>query len=677
MTREASSSVKRPFGRGALRLAVATVGLLSAGAAPAIPSHAPAGKGLADVASPPTVVGFEDATPPSDARVYREHNVYFETSCQAAPIEDVGSRAHDGSKAVHLGPGCEGLRFDAYFDDGESSSRAGPQAVVRLHTRLVSQATATFALVAYTVNGVALTGDDVVSLVAPGDWTGISISTKDGSPRIARVSLIVATGLDFGIEVLIDTLEFSTSLQPDTAFTEVPPDPSTSGDGQLAFASNEQGSTFRCQLDQEAAEYPCPNPRTFAGLGDGTHTFAVWARNRFGEEDATPAVHGWHVQRPIMPEPPMPRLPPREIVAHLPPNGAIGVTHTTDVSARFAKAMDPSTIDGDRFELSGPSGRVPARVTYDSVGQTAILDPRAPLAPEATYAARVKGGAGGVHDAQGQPLPSDGTWTFTTAIADADGDTVRTTATVDPDNCPDTPNPDQRDTDDDGVGDACDIGDGNRPPVAGESVAVKLVSGDVFIRSARRKARGAARGTAGPEPDYVPLTGKANVPVDSRVDARAGTIALTAATSTSRSSPTTEARFAAAIFEIEQERARRQARRRARPYADLILRPRHTVAVFVGCRRGRPAGTGIVERLRSRTTSDLFRTRGAFSVTSSMGRAEWETQDRCNGTRTVVEHGRVSVRELLRRRSRRVTSGNSYRAPGNFLLNESRKGRPR
>ena len=57
----------------------------------------------------------------------------------------------------------------------------------------------------------------------------------------------------------------------------------------------------------------------------------------------------------------------------------------------------------------------PATVAYNAQTRTANLTPSAPLAYQTTYTATLKGGAGGVTDAAGNPLAADKTWTFTDA----------------------------------------------------------------------------------------------------------------------------------------------------------------------------------------------------------------------------------------------------------------------
>jgi hypothetical protein len=56
-----------------------------------------------------------------------------------------------------------------------------------------------------------------------------------------------------------------------------------------------------------------------------------------------------------------------------------------------------------------------------------------------------------------------------------------------------------------------------------------------------------------------------------------------------------------------------------------------------------------------------FRTRGSNSVATVRGTA-WYVEDRCDGTLTRVSKGRVSVRDLRRRRTVNVDAGERYLA---------------
>jgi uncharacterized protein DUF4082/Big-like domain-containing protein len=95
-----------------------------------------------------------------------------------------------------------------------------------------------------------------------------------------------------------------------------------------------------------------------------------------------------------------------------PAAGATAVGVTQPVQATFSVSLDPTTINGQTFTLSGPSGAVAASVTYDDTTRTATLNPSASLSSATTYTATV---STGVKSATGQALGSPKTWSFTTS----------------------------------------------------------------------------------------------------------------------------------------------------------------------------------------------------------------------------------------------------------------------
>jgi uncharacterized protein (TIGR03382 family) len=66
------------------------------------------------------------------------------------------------------------------------------------------------------------------------------------------------------------------------------------------FSSNEAappppGVTYLCKLDTEADFTPCSDPKTYTGLGEGTHRLEVIAEDAAGNRSQTPAVRTWTV----------------------------------------------------------------------------------------------------------------------------------------------------------------------------------------------------------------------------------------------------------------------------------------------------------------------------------------------------------------------------------------------
>jgi Ca2+-binding RTX toxin-like protein len=64
----------------------------------------------------------------------------------------------------------------------------------------------------------------------------------------------------------------------------------------FGFASNEPGSTFRCKLDQGSFK-PCRSPRAY-WLVPGAHTFHVFAIDRAGNRDRSPALFKFLIRHP-------------------------------------------------------------------------------------------------------------------------------------------------------------------------------------------------------------------------------------------------------------------------------------------------------------------------------------------------------------------------------------------
>ena len=104
------------------------------------------------------------------------------------------------------------------------------------------------------------------------------------------------------------------------------------------------------------------------------------------------------------------------IISTIPANNATAVPVNQAVSATFSEAMDPATITGTTFTLTGPGGgSVAGTVTYAAIAKTATFTPSSLLTNGALYTATVTNGA---KDLAGNMLgvgPVPDPWTFTTA----------------------------------------------------------------------------------------------------------------------------------------------------------------------------------------------------------------------------------------------------------------------
>ncbi|HET7830257.1 MAG TPA: Ig-like domain-containing protein [Candidatus Limnocylindrales bacterium] len=81
---------------------------------------------------------------------------------------------------------------------------------------------------------------------------------------------------------------------PDTTILTGPSGVVTDASASFSFSSDEPGSTFLCSLDGGAFA-ACPSPKTYSGLADGAHTFAVQARDAAGNVDQSPAGAAWTI----------------------------------------------------------------------------------------------------------------------------------------------------------------------------------------------------------------------------------------------------------------------------------------------------------------------------------------------------------------------------------------------
>jgi len=63
---------------------------------------------------------------------------------------------------------------------------------------------------------------------------------------------------------------------------------------KVKFTSSEAGSTFKCKLDKKPVK-SCKSPKTYKKLKPGKHVFKVWAIDKAGNKDPTPAKRKFKV----------------------------------------------------------------------------------------------------------------------------------------------------------------------------------------------------------------------------------------------------------------------------------------------------------------------------------------------------------------------------------------------
>jgi hypothetical protein len=259
-----------------------------------------------------------------------------------------------------------------------------------------------------------------------------------------------------------------------------------------------------------------------------------------------------------------------------------------------------------------------------------------------------------------------------TVATDRDADGVPDAA----DNCPDKANSDQADADKDGVGNACDVlPRGDRPPEAGETAVVKLLSGDVFVKLPARTALG-FDGMRAPFQDtgFVPLKGVASVPVGSTVDARKGELQVQSAANgydaKSRKARKTEARIRAGMFAIKQAKLKKKARKSASISTDLgLVTPAGAATACAASKTSK----GVVRSL-SVVAKGVLRTLGGAADATAKD-ATFIATDRCDGTLTQVGKGKVSVAVKGKKTPVTVRAGQGYFVKARLF--EAKKGRRR
>ena len=125
---------------------------------------------------------------------------------------------------------------------------------------------------------------------------------------------------------------------PNTSITSGPSGATASTSASFGFTSTESGSSFTCTLD--GSPTPCTSPKAYTGLGNGSHTFTVVARDAAGNEDATPASRTWTVSS-TTPQTDITSGPSGDVLSH-------------DASFEFTSSVSGGTfecaMDGAAFE---------------------------------------------------------------------------------------------------------------------------------------------------------------------------------------------------------------------------------------------------------------------------------------------------------------------------------------
>jgi hypothetical protein len=262
---------------------------------------------------------------------------------------------------------------------------------------------------------------DLLGAYLHGTHRDSSVPNRGGSPKQFRGGGISRIGLD---DVKISTGGGPDTTPPDTYITSgygyVSPSVgcvTDSTSNTFEFHSNEQGSTFECQLSKDYVVVQpwanCTSPKFYSNLSrdeqwEATYEFDVRATDPAGNADPTPARRYWFIDVDTT----APTL-----ISTVPKADATGVDRTTNVTATFSEEMMASSINGTTFKLfkKGSTTKIGASVVYpnpdpNSPPYTAKLDPTNSLRSGVTYKAVVTTGA---KDLAGKPLAQQYSWFFT------------------------------------------------------------------------------------------------------------------------------------------------------------------------------------------------------------------------------------------------------------------------
>jgi hypothetical protein len=177
------------------------------------------------------------------------------------------------------------------------------------------------------------------------------------------------------------------------------------------------------------------------------------------------------------------------------------------------------------------------------------------------------------------------------------------------------------------------------PPELGRTVALAAVSGTVTVRA--------------PGGGTLPLTAAVALPTGTRVDTRAGEVELASAVDAAGKTQT--GRFSGGVFEVRQPK-------RGKGMTQIVLVGGHwadcKTSNYVSRAAARKKARKPIRKLWGSDDHGQFQTRGGGSVATVRG-TRWLTSDTCNGTRTTVLEGAVSVKSRKTGKTHLVTAGHT------------------
>jgi fibronectin type 3 domain-containing protein len=182
-----------------------------------------------------------------------------------------------------------------------------------------------------STDNVGVTGYDVFRdsalLSTVGAVTTYTDSTvAAGSTHTYQVRARDAAG---NVSALTAAVSVTTTVPPDTFIDSSPPVGTTSTSATFTFHASATPATFTCKLDNGTAA-SCTSPKSYTGLTQALHTFAVYATVG-GAVDPTPAAWSWTV----------------DTTAPSAPTGLVATTpSSTSVALSWTAATDNTGVTG-------------------------------------------------------------------------------------------------------------------------------------------------------------------------------------------------------------------------------------------------------------------------------------------------------------------------------------------
>jgi hypothetical protein len=233
------------------------------------------------------------------------------------------------------------------------------------------------------------------------DFSGSTGLSYSGLAPGAHLETVTAT--DQAGNVGTASWAWSIDLTPPIAsITSGPSSPTNATSATFKFSSNESGGTFTCQLDSGSAT-TCTSPKTYSGLGSGSHTFILTATDKAGNV-SLPVTWIWTIDT----------VPPVATITGSPP--LITKLHTATFT--FTSNESGSTFKCSRDGASYSPCTSPKVYSWfsDGVHTFAVqaTDPAGNISAPATYTWTVDSTKPTVTITSGPSNPdSHGTVTFT------------------------------------------------------------------------------------------------------------------------------------------------------------------------------------------------------------------------------------------------------------------------